>query len=274
MALTRRSLSSKLPGEAHSRFQAFARIGIAAKGIVYILVGGLALMAAFGEGGQTTDSKGAVAWLAGQPFGRTALFLVAIGLFGYAAWRFVSGFRDTEANGSDAKGIWKRTIHVVIGAVYTGTAVFALRLALGDSHANGQSDHQAQTWTARLLSLPFGALLVCGIGAGIIIAGVLEIRIGWTRRFIRHLRGLPRNHDAILIAGRWGHIARGTVFMAAGALVTKAALQHDPQEARGIDGALDAIANQPWGQWLLAFVAAGLAAYGAWCVIESKYRRV
>jgi hypothetical protein len=271
MGFTGRSLTIDLPRQTSGGFEAFTRAGFAAKGIVYVLIGGLALMAALGEGGRTTDSKGAVAWLARQPFGQASLFLVGAGLLGYAAWRFVSAFRDPD--GFDAKALAKRAGSLLIGGIYTSTAIYALRLAIGEGGNSGGSK-QAQTWTARVLSLPFGELLVMAVGAGIIAAGLWQMHRGWKNRFTKHLRELPPNHDWVVMAGRWGHIARGVVFGLSGWIVIKAAWQHNPRNVRGIEGALDTISGQPSGQLLLGLVAAGLACYGAWSLIESRYRQV
>ncbi len=268
------SLPVEIPHQARSGFETFARLGFAAKGIVYVLVGVLALMAALGEGGQTTDSKGAVAWLAGQPFGEFALWLVGIGLLGYAAWRFIAAFRDSQHKGSDAKGLGKRAVYALIGIAYTSTAIYALRIASGDPAGSGGSQSQAQSWTARLLEAPLGVVLVIAIGIGIFAAGVMQMHKGWSEKFTKDLRSLPPNSNHVITAGKWGYIARGIVFAIIGSFVIAAALDHDPQKVRGLEGALDTIASQPWGQFLLAFIAAGLACYGAWSLIESRYRRV
>jgi hypothetical protein len=251
------------------------RIGFASKGIVYLLVGILALMAAFGSGGETTDKKGVIQRIMAQPFGEFALVVIGIGLLAYAAWRFLCCFQDLENDGSDAKGIAKRAFYFVSGFVYASAALYAFKLLSGSGPAAGGDS--TQSWTARILDAPGGQLLVAAAGIAVIIGGLAQIREGWQERFQKHLRlgQIPgdRKHWAIKV-GKWGYVARGIVFSIIGVFVMQAAMRHDASRVRGSEGALDTLAAQPFGQWLLAFVAAGLACYGIYSLIESKYRRV
>jgi hypothetical protein len=254
-------------------FEMLTRAGLAAKGVVYMLIGILALMAALGEGGETTNSKGAVSRIAEQPFGEFALFLIGIGLIGYAVWRIACAFLDREHEGSDAKGVGKRTYYFVSALIYISTAIFAFRLAMGDG-ASGGGGGSTQTWTARLMDQPMGVFLVVLIGGAIVAAGIGQILEGWREKFREHLRSLPAGHEWVIRAGKWGYMARGVVFSIMGLFAIQAALQHNPGQVRGMEGALDSLARQPFGQILLALVAAGLACYGAYTLVESRYRTV
>ncbi len=117
--------------EAQPWVERLGRFGLATKGLVYLLIGGLAAMAAFGPGGMTTDQRGVLAWLLEQPLGRPLLALVTVGLFGYALWRFVEAGLDTENKGTDPSGLAIRAGFVVSGLLYAGLGVTAARLVIG-----------------------------------------------------------------------------------------------------------------------------------------------
>jgi Domain of Unknown Function (DUF1206) len=250
------------------------RVGFASKGVVYFMVGALALMAAFHKGGETTDRKGVMERIAAQPFGEFALIVIGIGLFAYAAWRFLCCFMDVENEGSDARGAGKRLMNFLSGFIYASAGMYAFKVVTNSARSGGDG---AQTWTARLLDAPAGPWLVALAGAGIILAGFMQIRKGWKESFRKHLQlgKMTGDHRHWAVrAGKWGHIARGTVFAVIGLFVVLAGVKHDPGQARGSEGALDTLAVQPFGQWILAFVAAGLACYGLYSFVEAKYRRV
>ena len=255
-------------------FATMGRIGIAAKGVVYVLVGVLALMAAFGQGGDTTGSKGALTSLVDEPFGEVALVLIGVGLLAYSLWRMVGAFRDTENEGSHAKGFAKRAAAFVIGLIYGSLGLYALGLAFGNGggQGGGGGAEQTQTWTARLLEAPFGMLLVVLIGLGVIVAGIAQMVKGWKEKFREDLDRMPGRHEWVIGLGKAGYIARGIVLGIIGLFVVQAALRHDPSNVRGMEGALDTLAAQPFGQLLLGVVAAGLACYGAYSIVEARFR--
>jgi hypothetical protein len=254
--------------------QNLTRIGFACKGVVYFLIGLLALMAAFGEGGDTTDQKGAIERISTQPFGGVALLLVAVGMFAYAAWRMISAVKDTEGEGHDGKGIGKRLTHFFSGLIHASIGVYALRILIGDGGPGGEA---TQTWTARALQVPAGKWLIIALGVAIIAGGFVQMREAISESFMKHLRTMQMSGDEkrwAVRAGKWGYSARGVVFAIMGIFLMFAGLRANPQEARGLEGVLDTIATKPFGQIMLAFVAAGLACYGVYCFVEAKYRRV
>ena len=250
------------------------RIGIACKGVVYLLVGVLALMAAFQNGGETTDKEGVIQRIASQPFGDFALAIIAVGLMAYALWRFVCCFMDTEREGSSAKGSAKRVFYAISGFVYASASIYAFRLLMG---SGAQSGGGSQTWSARLMRAPGGELILALIGVVVIVAGIYQIRGGLQEKFREHLgmgSGNAGNKHWVIRAGKWGYVARGIVFCTMGILVILAAMRSDAGQVKGLEGSLDALAAQPFGQWLLAFVAAGLVCYGLYSLVEARYRRV
>jgi hypothetical protein len=260
--------------EPRTAMEKLARLGFACKGIVYILIGALAFMAALHEGGETTDHHGVIHRVAGQPFGEFALIVIAIGLIGYALWRILCAVTDCEGEGTDLKGLGKRVGYLASGLVYSGVSLYAIRLLTGNG---GGSGDQARSWTARVLDLPGGPLLVITFGILVIGSGIYQIHRGLSEGFRRKLRfdnlGAAAQRWAIR-AGKWGYTARGVIFVIIGFAFASAGLDTNPSEAKGTEAALDAIARKSYGDLLLALTALGLACYGIFSIIEARYRRV
>ena len=252
------------------------RFGYAAKGAVYAIVGVLAAQAAGGAGGATTDPRGALGWIIQAPFGRLLLGAVAVGLVGYAVWSFVQGILDTEGKGTDAKGIVARGAFVVTGLVAAGLALAAVRLVRGSGGA-GSGDSAAQDWTAWLLAQPFGQWLVGIVGAIVVGAGLHHLYKAYSADFRKELRlgQMSRTEELWTIrTGRLGFAANGIAVGIIGGFLLVAALQAQPERARGLGGALETLARQPYGPWLLGAVAVGLIAYGLFMLVEARYRRM
>jgi hypothetical protein len=262
--------------EASPWIENLGRFGYAAKGVVYIIIGVLALQAVLGRGGGTTDQQGALARVAQAPFGQLLLAVLTIGLLGYAAWRFVQAAMDTVNKGSELKGLLARGVYAGVGVIYLGLAFSALRLLLGSGNGGGSSE-QTRDWTARLMEHPIGTLLVGLIGAAVIGNGLFQLYRAYTGRVREKLRTDemdPNQIDWVTKLGRAGYAARGIAFCLIGLFLVLAAVRSNPSEARGLDGALAALAEQPFGPYLLALVAAGLAAYGIFALVEARYRRM
>ncbi|HCF27565.1 MAG TPA: hypothetical protein DEV81_10290 [Cyanobacteria bacterium UBA11049] len=251
-----------------------ARFGYAAKGVVYGIVGLLAAQAAFGTGGQTTDTKGALQEIVRQPFGKVLLGVVAIGLFGYVLWQFVQAIKDPEHKGTDTKGILQRIGYAISGIIYAGLALSAVRIISGSGGGNSNS---TQDWTARLLSQPFGQWLVGTVGAFIIGLGFYQFYKAFTAKFRKKLN-LSELSDTeqkwVKAITRFGLAARGVVFCLIGFFLIQAARMSDAGEAGGLGEALETLAQQPYGAWLLGIVALGLIAYGIYMVMQARYRRI
>lgn len=259
--------------QASPWIEPLGRFGFAAKGVVYTIVGVLAIQTALGRGGETTDSQGALQRIAGAPFGRILLGIMAVGLVGYALWRFVQALLDTDNKGHDAKGRTARTFYAIVGVIYLGLAFSAVQLISG----SGGGGSSQQDWTARLMAQPFGTLLVALVGAGVIGVGGYQLYKGYTASFRKHLRSNEMSATEETWAtrsGRLGYAARGIVFAIAGMLLIIAALRSNPDQPQGIGGALQTLAQQPYGPWLLGVVALGLIAYGIFCGVEARYRRM
>lgn len=254
-----------------------ARFGFAAKGVVYAVVGFLAAQAAFGTGGRTTDTQGALQSIVSQPFGQILLAIVAIGLVGYVLWRFVQAILDPENEGSDAKGVAKRIGYAISGLIYASLAFSAVKIIAGSSSGSGNGDSSTQDWTARVLAQPFGQWLVGLGGAFLIGLGFYYFYRAFTAKFRKKLKiremSIAEERWATRL-GQLGIAARAVVFIIIGFFLIQAARQSDASEARGLGGALGSLAGQPYGPWLLGLVAIGLIAYGIYMGVEARYRRI
>ncbi|WP_013323071.1 DUF1206 domain-containing protein [Gloeothece verrucosa] len=254
------------------------RGGYLAKGIIYGLIGILAILAAFNSGGKTTDAKGVLNTIAGQPFGKFLLILLAIGLIGYALWRFLQVALDPEQENRDKKAnsILHRLSYGLSGLIYAGLGIQAIRLVANAANQSSGNKRAVDT-TARLLSQPYGQWLVGVIGAIIIGMGFYQFYRAYKAKFrykldLRPLR--PQQQKWVIRIGQMGMSARGIVFMIIGFFLIQAARQYDPQQAKGLDGALQTLAQQPFGKVVLGLVALGLVAYGSYAIIQSRYRRI
>ncbi len=254
------------------------RFGYAAKGVVYMVVGILAALAALGTGGgQTTDRKGAVQKIYEQPFGVFLLAVVAFGLACYALWRFFMAVADTEGKGTEPKGIATRLVYAGIGVSYLAFAIGAIQLLTGAGNQGKNSDASAKDWTAQLLDKPLGVALV--IIAGLVVLGVAGYQFykAYQAEFKKHLELEQMSatvKEWIVRFGQFGLAARGVVFAVIGIFLILAALQKNPDQAKGLGGALSELASQTYGQILLGLVAVGLIAYGIFSLGEARYRRM
>lgn len=264
---------AKRTAENTNWIETFARAGYIAKGVVYLIVGILAAQAAFGTGGQVAGSKNAIREIASQPFGQTLLILTAIGLAGYALYRFVLAVKDPKNKGSDTKGTTKRIGYAASGVTNLLLAFYAVQIVMG----SGGGGSSKQTYVAQLMSQPFGLWLV-GI-LGVIVAGVggYHIYKALNEKFMEkyntgEMSSTERTWARRL--GKWGITARGIVFGIIGVFLVRAAMTADPSKTKGLGGALQTLAEQSYGPWLLGFVALGLAAYGVYCFSHAKYRQI
>ena len=227
----------------------------------------LALAVVFGGDGEDDHQSGALATLADEPFGGLLIGLLAAGLLGYGLWRLVQAIFDTGGEGDDATGVVTRLGYFATAAVHL--ALFALpsgcwpaRRRLG---VRGVGSGQEQQATAGVLGWPGGRAIVIVAALLIIGVGAYNAYRGITRSFMDELSVSGRVRRLVERLGIVGHVARGAVFALVGVFLMKAAIEFDPNEAEGLDGALARLAEQPYGQVLLGITAAGLLAYAAYC---------
>ncbi|MFF4402879.1 DUF1206 domain-containing protein [Streptomyces sp. NPDC001480] len=250
-----------------------ARAGLAARGVIYLLVGLLALQIAFGGSRKQADRNGALAEIARHPFGAVVLWAVGVGLAGMALWRLSEAVFGSV--GKDGRSARKRLLALARCVFYAFVASSVLSFAAG-AGGGQSSDRQSRDLTARALSAPAGQWLVGAVGAGIVVTGVWIAAQAVRRAYRDRLRTgemSPRTRRLVDVTGVSGGIARGVVFTAAGVFAVRAAVDSRPDKAKGLDDTLRTFADTPAGPWLLALVAAGLALFGLFSFAESRWIR-
>ncbi|MDX3242667.1 DUF1206 domain-containing protein [Streptomyces sp. ME18-1-4] len=264
-----------------------AKAGLTARGVIYLLVGALALQIAFGHGTQQADRQGALGEISEKPFGAVLLWALGVGLVGMALWRLSEAvFGEAGPDGRRAR---KRLLAVVRCVFYSFVAYSVLLFAAGSGGGRGSgggagsgagggsSDEQSRDVTARALDLPAGQWIVGAAGAGIVVAGVWIAARAVLRTYREDLRlgemspGVRRLVD---VTGVGGGAARGLVFAAAGAFAVRAAVDYRPNRAKGLDDTLRSFADTPVGPGLLACVAAGLVLFGLFSLAMARWRNV
>jgi len=254
-----------------------ARCGYAAKGIVYLIIGIIAIQVAAGAGGAVTDQKGALHTILQQPFGHVLLAIVTVGLVGFALWCFIQAAFDTEGKGNTAKGVVSRLGYAAIGLSYVALAFGALQLVIGVGSGGKGSNASTQDGTALLLKQPFGPFLVILVGLVVLGVAFYLFTKAYTAKFQSSLRIATLSAQVkkwVIIAGRLGYAAMGVVTSITGIFLIVAALQHNATRAVGLDGALQEVAHQAYGQVLLGVIAIGLFAYGIYSLVEARYRYI
>jgi hypothetical protein len=252
-----------------------ARFGYGTKGVLYIVVGALAMRVAVGLGGEIEGPDEALATIGEQPFGIVLLIIAALGFFGYAIWRFVQTWVDPDDAGNGVMGILTRFSYVVIGLIYIYFGVQSVRILTGNDNNESNGNEQAEHWTGWLLAQPYGPWLVGAMGIGIVIGGLYQIYYGLAVQFEYKLdesEMSDREKFWTIRSGQAGFISWGVIFLVIGGFLIRGAVRYDPDDAMDMVEALEKILMQPYGPWLLGGVAAGLILYGLFHLILSRYR--
>jgi hypothetical protein len=247
-----------------------ARFGLVCRGVLYVLIGGIALQISFGTGDREADESGAIATIAEQPFGSVVLWLMLAGFAALALWQL------TEAVLGSADGLTGRIEAAARTGAY-GVLVASLgNVLLAGGQATGGDQH-AQDLTAKALELPAGQLLTGAAGLGVLGLGLYWLYKGLTRRFRRDLHTgamSPRTRSVVDVLGLVGYTARGLIAGLASVFLLQAAIEYDPDEAKGVDATLRSFADTGFGPWLLTTIALGLLVFAAYCMCEARWRRV
>ncbi len=252
--------------------EAAARWGLVAYGVVYLLIGLLALRIAFGDREHQADSGGALRELARQPFGGFLVWAIGIGLAGLALWRLSEALSGAaRPNGHRPRERLRSAARFAVLAVLSTSAI---AFAAG-SGGGGSSDEQSRDLTSRVLDLPVGRWLAGALGLAVVGIGVWSAVRALRRTFREELGPVPaRLRRAVDVLGVAGGVSRGLVFTVAGGFVVQAAVRYDPSEAKGLDDSLRVLAGTPVGPWLLAAVAVGLMLYGLFLFASARAHRV
>lgn len=248
-----------------------ARLGLVSRGIVWLVVGLLAVQVALGSN-KKADKNGALAAIKDQPFGAVLLVVLVIGFLGYAAWRLLEGavgHRDQE----EGRKRWtKRLASLFRGAIYLGLAVTTAKFLV----SGGGSD-KTKPLTARVMAATGGRTLVFVVGAAFVIGGGAMVVRAFKQKFEDNLamgQMSPGMRSATRVIGTAGLASRGVVFALIGWFLCDAAVRFDPQKAKGLDATLKTVAHQPFGRILLLIAAVGLVAFALWSFIEARYRKL
>ncbi|HEX2904549.1 MAG TPA: DUF1206 domain-containing protein [Jatrophihabitans sp.] len=250
---------------------ALARLGLAVRGFVYLVIGWIALQIALGHRTQEANQRGALAEVAHQPFGKVLLWILGLGFAGYALWRLSETAFGTAAEG---RKTGPRLQSLVRGVVYASFAVTTFSFIAGSSHQT-QAGQQV-TVTARVMKHTAGRWLVGLVGVIVCIVGIALVIEGVRAKFEKELKIgdlSGRTRTVVVRLGMVGTVARGIVFAVAGVLVVEAAAQYDPAKSTGLDGALRTLAHQAYGPWLLGALAVGLIAFGCYGVATARYAK-
>lgn len=248
-----------------------ARAGLVARGVVYGVIGILALKLALGDGGKATNQTGALKTIAGQSFGEVLLILVAIGLGGYSLWRLLRAAVGHGAEQRDSAS--DRIAALASGIAYGILCVTAVKI-LTDSGAGSGTPQQP---TGGVLDWPAGPVLVAVAGAILIGVAAYQAYKGLAKKFLEDAKtgemseAVRKGYTAL---GVFGHVARAVVFALIGYGLIKAAVDYNPKEAIGLDGALRELANASYGPALLGLVAVGLAGFALYSIVDARYRKV
>ena len=252
-----------------------ARAGFLARGIMYVVIGWIALEIAFGRTSQQADRSGALQTLGRTLAGEIALWVLVVGFFGMALWRLSQALFDPAA-ASRRKAVWSRLANLGKAAVYAvlGYGVAAYAIGAGSPPS---TDQQSVDLTATVMRHPGGRALIVAIGLVLIGTGLCLGYQAWREKFRETLdlgKMSPAARRVTEWLGRIGGIARGVVFLIAGIFLIVAAADANPGQAKGIDSSLRALAAAPLGPWLLALVAVGLIMFGLYSCCVARWRRV
>ena len=268
---TRRASSSGRRASDSKPAQALARAGLTARGILYILIGWVAILVALGNHSQQADQQGALQLLAAQPFGKVLLWLIGLGFAGYALWRLSEAAYGVTGEGNGAGPRLKSLGRAIIYAFF---AYLTFKVIAGSA---GNTSSKQQDFTASVMHHSGGRWLVGIVGLAIVIGGLLLMIEGIRARFMKYLRTAQmsaRTRQLVRRLGMIGTTARGLVFAIAGVLVIDAAVSFNAAKAGGLDKALLTLRGQPFGEFLLIVVALGLIAFGLYGLAEARWRRI
>lgn len=256
--------------------EVLSRVGLCARGVIYVLVGLLAVQMGFGgDSGKEADRSGAVRTIGEQPFGRVLLWALVLGLAAMALWRLSEAAFGQAVTGGDK---WTRRLGSLgLAVFYTVICIGVVQTALVGGSAGGRpGDETSKDYTARVLNWPLGRVLVGVFGAVLVVVGVVIVVRSLMRKFEENLRTgemSPTTRRIVAGLGIVGGVACGVVAAVAGLFVLLAAVQFDPSRAKGMDETLRSFAATPAGPVLLIAAAVGLLLFGLYSFCEARWRK-
>ncbi|RAN33749.1 DUF1206 domain-containing protein [Hyphomonas pacifica] len=257
---------------ANTALEWLMRAGYGARGVVYLIVGGIALFAAI-NGGEAEGTSGALEFMIRQPFGVILLAITAAGLFSYTLWRLVDGVMDLEDEGDDAEGYANRLGQIMSGLTHAALGISALLILIKGSEDTGGGGSGAENWSATLMQHPIGRLVVIAAGITTLSVAIYLFYKSWAAA---HRKDIIRTDMAEMLepAVRFGLAAHGFVLLIVGGLILWAGISADADKAAGLGEALQILETQPFGRTLLALTGAGLCGFAVYCFVMARYRIV
>jgi len=255
--------------------EVMTRLGFGVRGLIYIIVGLLAVQVALGKGGALASPQGAIAAIGKQQSGLILLWVVLVGIISYSIWGIVRAVLDPLDKGHDLKGLLTRVGFLVSALGYAILAFYTYGYITGKSQsANGS---QTQKYIGLIMAMPWGRWAIGILGLIVLAVGLYQIYLGFTAGFDRQFRTYvltPEELKLVTDIGRFGTSARGVVFAVVGGLILVAAYQANPSQPIGMDAALATLLHQPYGIWLLGVVAVGLIAFGFYSMLSALWFRL
>lgn len=252
-----------------------ARLGYGVKGVIYVTMGFIAFRSAFGKSNTPADQLGAIREFGKLPYAQILLWVILIGLIAYSLWSLIRAFLDPFHKGNDLPGLVARGGYLISAVTYAFFAFPTYDLIQGA--ATGSQTGQTQNFIAGVMSMSLGRVIVGAFGVAGMAAGLYQIYMGITLNFEREFKPYALTSEQLMVAkqvGRYGTIARGVVFALVGFFFVLAAYYANPQQTRTFDGALDFLAKQAYGLWLLGIIAAGLIAFGVYSLMSAAWFRL
>lgn len=258
--------------EGSGAVERLARVGLAARTVVWFMLGLLVVQLALGRSSEQADQSGALKALADTPFGGVLLVVLLLGFLLWAGYCLLSAAVGHRDEGNDAKRWAHRGKSAVEGLVYLLAAVSTGRVLVS---GRSDSEQQADSVTAAVMSVAGGRTLVGLAGAAAVcVAGVLAVQALQRKHSERleHYRVPSSLRRPAVTVGVVGRVGRAAVVALVGAFLVSAAVQFDPQKAKGLDASLRAVAEQPFGRYLLGVAAVGILGYALWSLVETLWR--
>jgi hypothetical protein len=260
---------------ANPGLELLQRLGYVVRGLLYAVVGVLALRMALAQpGGQAVDLSGGIVFLIGNPFGKFVLLVIIVGLAAYSIWGLIRAIFDPLHRGSDASGLVQRLGFVTSALSYGAIVLFGLKLLTGTGTA---STDATKTAISGLFNHPGGGTLTLLAGLVALGIGVGQLVEAYRAVFARDLKGAEMSESTrkmVVMLGRYGMAARGVIFLVIGWFILEAGLHHDPSRVQGFGGAFVFLLAQPFGHLVLGLVALGLVALGLHSLACARWVRL
>jgi hypothetical protein len=253
--------------------EALTRLGYGVRGIIYIVMGLLAVRVALGKGGALASPQGAIAAIGKQPAGMILLWVILVGVISYSVWGVVRAIWDPLHKGHDLKGLLTRLGYLASAFGYAFLAYTTYGYLKGVSRSSSGSQTQLLT---SVMAMPLGRWAIGLTGLIVLAVGLYQITLGFKAGFERQFQIYALTPKQVKLAkdmGRFGTVARGVVFALVGILIFLAAYNANPKQPVGMDAALATLLHQPYGIWLLGIVAVGLVAFGAYSMLSAAWFR-